>query len=375
MSFDLEVYGELSLSPSQIAEVISSTDGLAAEWDAEHSHIVALVQEESGRYCLTLDGPFVIEEEDIPAGWRSVLAGATALYEIHADAGNADAVHSALAFARNLATRVSGRIIDPQNEAPPDDLPPPRAADATQFLHLHWYRSRDGRTDLAAIFLRAARDVLPLAVPTRFGPHEPLQGKFPRDADAEFDRVYADECAFDRLWLTGKKPSIGGYLGGWASPKENWPVDLMMTFEYEGLKAAGAVDAVKQFFIAVARGIGSFSAYVELNDAAYSTSAPLRTLGKWAGLSDKPQWLTWYSDEYATIVHPFLTGGVSRTFPEGLLHQWTEAPATAEQIQPLLVRDPWAPPELFPLRSPSSRRDLLRAADTMPPSLRVPDTA
>lgn len=371
MSFDLEVYGKHSLSANEMAEVIASTDGLVAEWDDERTVIVG-VHEDSTQLRVTIDGPFAIDEDDLPEGWRGVLSGATALYEIHADVCDDGDVRSAFVFARALAARVEGRIIDPQNAEPPAQAPPSRGASPgeKQFLHLHWYCMRNSDTELATTYLRAAREFLPLAVPTRFGTHQPFQGRFPRDDDAAFGRMYADECALDRLWLTGKKPSIGGYIDSWASPEENWPVDLLVTFEFEGLVGTGAIEAVKEFFIEVARKVGSFSAYAELNDAAYATSAPLRTLGEWSGLSDNPQWLTWYSEEYATLVHPYLTGGVARSFPEGFLHQWTGSPATAQQIEPLLSRDPWAPIDFFPLRSSSSRRRLLRAAKTMPSSLR-----
>lgn len=372
VSLDLEVYGEHSLSPHQIAEVVSSVGGLVVEWDAAGTSIAAVRHAESKRHYLTLDGPFGIEEEDIPEGWRAVLSGATVLYQIHADVGEED-VRSAFAFVRMLAARVAGRVLDPQNDEPPETpfAPPAKPSDG-QYLHLHWFRPGGiGGGDVAAIYLEVARELMPLAVPTRFGNHEPFQGKFPRDDDASFDRMYRTECAIDRMHLVGATPPLWGYIDSWASPNPKWPVDLMVTFDFGELEKTGAVSEITDFFVEVARRIGSFSAYVELNAAAYATAAPLRSLGKWAGLPDEPHWLTWYSEEYAALVHPYLTGGVSRSFPEGLLHRWSEAPTTAGQIRPSLTRTPWIPEELMPLRSPSSRRRLLRAADEMPESVRV----
>lgn len=371
MSFDLEVYGEHSLSPDQIAEVVLSVGGLVAEWDAEGTSIAVVRHANSERGCLTLDGPFDIEEEDVPEGWRTALSGATVLYQIHADVGDDD-VRCALAFSRMLASRVAGRVLDPQN----DGTPEPRSASPVkpgdgQFLHLHWFRPGGIGEDMAAIYLEVARELMPLAVPTRFGPHEPFQGKLPRDDDAAFDRMYRTECAGDRMWFAGKKPSLGGYIDSWGSQHPKWPVDLMLTYDFGELERVGVLDQITAFFVEIARRIESFSAYVELNHAAYATAAPLRSLGKWAGLPDKPQWLTWYSEEYAALVHPYLIGGVARPYPEGVLHQWSERPVTAEQIRPLLTRDPWLPEALLPVRSPSSRRRLLRAADDMPEFLRV----
>lgn len=370
MSFDLEVYGEHSLSSDQIAEVVLSVGGLVAEQDATGASITAVRHADSERHCLTLDGPFGIDDGDTPERWQTALSGATVLYQIHADVGEDD-VRCALAFSRMLASRVAGRVLDPQNdEAPgPRSAPPAKSADG-QFLHLHWFRPGGIGEDVAALYLEVARELMPLAVPARFGPHEPFQGKLPRDDDAAFDRMYRTACAIDSMYFVGTAPSLGGYIDSWGSPNPKWPVDLMVTFDFSGLERAGAVSEITDFFVEVARRIGSFSAYVELNDAAYATAAPLRSLGAWAGLPDEPQWLTWYSQEYAALVHPYLTGGVSRSFPEGLLHQWSEAPMTAGQIRPLLTRAPWVPDELLPLRSPSSRRRLLRVADEMPESLR-----
>lgn len=123
MSFDLEVYGEHSLSPDQIAEVVLSVGGLVAEWDAERTSVTAVRHADSERHCLTLDGPFDIEEEDIPAGWQAALSGVTVLYQIHAEVGEDDG-WCALAFSRMLASRVAGRVLDPQN----DETPGPRSA-------------------------------------------------------------------------------------------------------------------------------------------------------------------------------------------------------------------------------------------------------
>lgn len=371
VSFDLEVYGERSLSPDQIAEVVVSVGGLVAHWDAEGASIAAVRHADSDRHCLTLDGPFDVEGEDVPEGWQTALSGVTVLYQIHADVGEEN-VRCALAFSRMFASRVAGRVLDPQNDETPRlrSAPPVKPGDG-QFLHLHWFRPGGIGEDAAAIYLEVARELMPLAVPGRFGPHEPFQGSLPRDGDAAFDRMYRRACAGDRMYFVGKEPSLGGYIDSWGAPNPKWPVDLMVTFDFGGLERVGAVSEITGFFVEVARRIGSFSAYVELNDAAYATAAPLQSLGRWAGLPDEPQWLTWYSAEYAALVHPYLTGGVARSFPEGLLHQWSDAPTTAEQLRPSLTRVPWVPEALLPLRSPFSRRRLLRAADEMPESLRT----
>lgn len=75
MSFDLEVYGEHSLSSDQIAEVVLSVGGLVAEWDAEGTSVTAVHHADSERHCLTLDGPFDIEEEDNSGGMADAPPG------------------------------------------------------------------------------------------------------------------------------------------------------------------------------------------------------------------------------------------------------------------------------------------------------------
>jgi hypothetical protein len=222
MSFDLEVYGEHSLSPDQVAEVVMSVDGLVAEWDAEGTSITA-VRHASERHCLTLDGPFDIEDEDIPEGWQTALSGVTVLYQIHAEVGGDD-VRYALAFSRILASRVAGRVLDPQNDETPGprSAPPVKSADG-QFLHLHWFRPGGIGEDVAALYLEVARELMPLAVPARFGPHEPFQGKLPRDDDAAFDRMYRTACAVDSMYFVGTAPSLGDTSTAGARRTRNGP--------------------------------------------------------------------------------------------------------------------------------------------------------
>ena len=132
MSYDLEVYGKVSLTARELAKVVSSVRGLKATVDRRSQTISSIMRKRTREMAFEFDGPDLVDPEDIPEEWTEV-ADATVLYSIHvsydvqADAGFSFSVDEtklsvATAFAARLAERVDGTVIDPQTYEPAEEL-------------------------------------------------------------------------------------------------------------------------------------------------------------------------------------------------------------------------------------------------------------
>lgn len=385
MSYDVDVYGKVSLTARDLAKVVSTVRGLKAEVDRRSRTISSIVHKRTGETAFELDGPAQLEPEDIPEGWTEVL-GATVLYSIHVSydvrtgAGGFSAtveepnLTAATAFAARLAERVDGTVIDLQTYEPsvPAAVPEPESP-KTRFLHLQWHRLRDDSKDLAEIYLRTAREYFPLAVPPRFGTYEPLQGKFPRDDDSAFASMYREKCQIGSLLLFGK-PIESGSIGDWTNDLWKRTQSVQLTYDLDRLRKLKALEDIEPFFIALAERAGCFFAFAEVNTSRYGDSLPfmdVKLREPWSGLPTAPQWLTWFGPEYAELVAPHLDAARMTANSRGTLHRWTEHPAEADELR-RLSGEPWISSEFRGAVDPDQEGRCSRAAVVMPASLRYP---
>ncbi len=109
--------------------------------------------------------------------------------------------------------------------------------------------------------------------------------------------------------------------------------DDLDRFRARPLGGVGRARRSRGFLVDVARRVGSFFAFAELNDTRFATARPRGFDGAWGGLPVDPQWATWYDAEYSTLVRPRLRGGEIQEFPEGLMHRWSTTPARADAIR------------------------------------------
>ncbi|MFJ2503773.1 hypothetical protein [Microbacterium sp. NPDC087592] len=393
MSYDLEVYGKVSLTAKELAKVVSSVRGLRATVDRRAQTISSIVHKRTREMAFELDGPDELDPEDIPEEWTEV-ADATVLYSIHvsydvqSNAGGFSFsaeepnLAAATAFAARLAERVDGTVIDPQTYEPPEREPEPAPEPDPEpepprprFLHLRWYRLLDDANDkdLAEIYLRTARDFFKPGVPSRFGTYEPFQGRFPRDDDARFDEMYREDCFIGDLILAGK-PIEHGTIDGWTNDLRQRTQSVRLKFELDRLVKLKALDAIEPFFVALAERTGSFFAFAEVNTSRYGTALPpmgVKLDDPWSGLPTDPQWLTWFGPEYAELVAPHLDPARVTATPLGTLHRWTQHPAEADELR-TLSGDPWIPAGFRGVFDPAVDERCGKAAAIMPTSLRYP---
>lgn len=387
MSYDLDVYGKVSLNARELKKVVSTVPGLKATVDRRSRTISSIVHKRTGKTAFELDGPDQLEPEDIPVGWTEVV-GATVLYSIHVsydvqsgpDGFSASVeepnLMAATAFAARLAERVDGTVIDLQTYEPPEFaavLVQAAEPERKRYLHLEWYRLRDDTKDLAEIYLRTAREYFKPGVPSRFGTYEPFQGRFPRDDDSLFDSMYRESCYVGNLILGGV-PIDYGSITGWTNDLRSRTQSVSLKFELDRLVKLKAVDAIEPFLVAFAERAGCFFAFAEVSVRAYSTAQPwmdVKLDDPWSGLPMAPQWMTWFGPDYAELVASHLDPARTTANTRGMLHRWTEHPAEAHELV-RLSGDPWIPAEFRGVLNPDLDGRCSKAATVMPSSLRYP---
>lgn len=377
MSYDLHIFGRVSLPSAQLAAVVAQVDGLKSEIDHRSGTVTALVKRRPGLWAsreqvFTVDGPFTLDDEDI-AG-RGLAAGVAVMYSVAVDGGRSEHLSLALSFAELLARRLDGYVVDPQmTETPPASartLSLPEPATRKLWMHFSWFRLRDGRADLAGDYLRAARRSFGLGVPVRFGSYEPLQGRFPRDPDERFTETYEKECDATPLYFVNKSISEGS-IAGWSRDGRMRYQSAQLSVSFEAVQKASLVAASRDFFVDLAQRSQSFFGFVELNDSKDTDAAVGHFEGGWGGLPAEPQWMTWYGSEYAEMLRPYLDeGGTVEQLEAGMLHRWTEHPCEAKDIHARLGGRSWLNPDFF---AATEGRTVRASATRMPPSLRPPE--
>lgn len=341
MSYDLDVYARIELSPREMREFALADQQLILDTSAALGPaVLPLLYADSGRYAFVVSGAYRIEPEDLPVGYEVDLAQARASYRIVVERAGADDVAMARTFAERLAARVEGSVVDPQimqAGEKKEDLPL-----RSRFLHAEWYFS-EGNSDLAAIYLETARAFFDQVAPVRFGTHDPLSGGLPKDGDDGFDRYFRDECSASRLIIKGKSPLIRGTLSEWSDPL--WP-SVRLRLELVDSRPADLI-GLEAFFVELAKRTASFFACVEVNQSEFVSAVPQISTGEWPGLPRVPQWLTWFSPGYGELVRPHLKPERTVAYPEGILHRWALHPVDAEEIARISGRRSWLPEKLM----------------------------
>ena len=371
MSYDIEVHGRVALSPPQMLD-LGSAHGLTVDGDYRTAAptVLSLQSSTNGTYAFTLSGPYAIDADDLPTGRRVDLANATQLYRIVVESGGTSP-GDAVSFARHLADRVVGRVVDPQTRDRPRQATGAGAEKQSgvsdRYLHIEWYFHSDGESiSLPRLYVSAARESLSQALPTRFGTHHPYSGRLSQEEDGGLTAFYREECALNRLIFKGSGPLLDGHFPEWS---RNVRQSISLTFDFASPDTLPPSE-IERFFVAVARQTGSFFGCAEVNEHRILTSVPSSASGRWPGLPRVPQWLTWFSPEYADLVDPYLTPRGRRSFAEGVVHRWTDTPSSADEILPLLSRRRWAPEKLLAQqRDPDRPRIATSEARVMPVSL------
>lgn len=296
-----------------------------------------------GSWGLTVDGPLVVEPEDVPVEVAARVLGASVVYLVNVDAAAAVPVW---AWVKRVARAHRGGVWDPQTEeawsaAGLRKVPrPPRQEDVDVVTVRWWLRARDTETALVA-FLDQAAKFLPEALPRRYGVTWPLQYTFASDAPNAFLGVVRAEDG--SVNFTTSQPFFEGSV----------LADPTLPFGYLQLRARrhpvdepGWRRLVKQLFVEVAQRSPVVYANAVVSSGWRWSGAGLLLTGRstahapvnfhhWSGLHPSAPWWGWYGPEYADVLAPYLPG--AERFGDALFLEAAELPAPSTGLPPTLI--------------------------------------
>ncbi|SEF10734.1 hypothetical protein SAMN04489740_4025 [Arthrobacter alpinus] len=351
-----------------------------------------LLRGKKAAYCSTLEGPYDVEADDIPDEVTASVLGVGTTYSILVEGSDPVAIPHAVRFAKRLAKAGQGVVMDLQT----DELWPktstrraakPEKDTIVDLVDVRWYHLMDEvPDDFPQRYLDLARQILPEAVPTRFGSFEPLQGNLARDGDSAFTAAFAGEYG-NSLFARGTFPvsstSFSGVFGGNTNQDDYFRQGDVQTVSLNihrtVLEEPAWRKAFERFIVAVSTELRSFYTTVEVDPGWHWNGRSLWTYashptryhqktntGRWQGLTTHPTWMSWFSPLYANLVRPHLQGTIQE-YPEGLLHSFGDGPLDSPEI---IERWPdatqWLPAELTAVADPSGKEQF---ADFMPERL------
>lgn len=384
MSYDLAIYGRRAASPDELRDLITQGSGLRI--DNVTDRTLTVVRGARQRYSFTIAGPDYVEIEDIPEVVATALLRAKFLYSVVVEGSTATEIVHATRFARRLAEALDGAVLDQQTDglwsrSQSKKVQKPGREERVATLSVAWYCLREQlRPDAAAIFIRAAQQVLPEALPCRFGEYEPFQGKL-ADAGPE-GFIDAWNAATSTLFISGSGPCIGGDLSAGANAQfqdPHWSMSL--DFLADPMRTSGWRETLCALFVKLADELPAFYASAEItpghvwsgrslwvdSETVFPIS-PVRSREGWTGLPPRATWLTWLGEPF-TVYYPLLPTERTTQTVRGALYEAAEEPGEPDSLVPL---SKWLPADLFASLAPNPLRQqpvpLVRAT-TVPSGL------
>lgn len=305
------------------------------------------------------DGPHAIDPDDLDEPLAAAVLAPRWLVEISVPAGAPKKeAREATAAAREIAERFEGAIYDPQVGAvvwprgKQARFQAPAAEQRIRLVQLEWFLPvAAGETPGAARALLATlRRRLAEAMPRRFGPFEPLEGRLDRDGDEAFAGAWARAAAVEHgetLFWKAASPCFGG-AASFPDRRERFrPAGagraVRLSTSLDGRALHGDPrwrEAAVDLFVALARRLEAFYAagYVERRVIARrgavwydgeSESVGLQRSRWWLGCPRVPTWLAWFGGPLAARLGS-LPG--ARPLPGGLLFRAGNEPLDRDEL-------------------------------------------
>lgn len=361
MSYDLEI--ALSRKPTfeNIAEFVSSQKGIEASGRLEGGKgnvIVRRTGKVKASPGFTVDGPFQIEEEDLPDELMAFVLAPRWLIQVSVPAASNDKdLSTALALGRALAKVCDGAVYDPQEDkvvfpkGTPKRYKAPAEEQRIRLVNCEWYLP-PARFEVttASELLRLIRRLCPEAAPTRFGQYEPLQHRIEKGNDQPFLDSWKEAAAVDigdSFFWKAKSPCYGGsvFFPDWRN--EDRPkgvarrINLSMDFDGRALHGDSRwTETVIALFLELSRKLQAYYAatYVQREVIAKrgiwldgrSEDISLPGGQWWTGLPPIPTWLSWFGKPYHSLVKG-VSGGFQE-YPEGLFLRLGSEPMDRDQL-------------------------------------------
>jgi len=326
VSLDLQVYGSQSLEPDSVPDAVATIEGTRAVTGGRSGPAGYVIERRlrgQFEYLASLDGPFAVESEDLPSAVVANAIGTKTSYHLSVPAGSKAGFDTAQRVARSLAAACSGVVYDPQLDAVTWPRSRQRLFDAPKatridVVEFSWYvRRSDAPVDLASVLLGRMEQLLPEAIPRRFGGFEPLQHTYETEGADGFIRCWRDEPSM--FWKGSAKPCFEGSVAGlgqdagWAGVEH--PVGTIhMTIDGRAFDEEPWQRVLVDFFVAVSAASGALAAVAEVarnlrlsrgslshGPEAESTWG-LVVRNEWMGLPVEQPWLLWLNPAYGQFL-------------------------------------------------------------------------
>lgn len=272
MSYDLTVYCPGDPTIDQVLLLVGNTRGLHADPENSNDQGVLVLRGVKRGYSFTVDGPFSVEVEDVPEEVTAVLPEATTMFQVLVEGSQEAEIPHGMRFARILAKACHGVALDEQTaevwpqprtvKAPARTEPKPERRD----VWISWLiLEEDLPTDFLQGYLRIAREVLPEAVPVRFGKYEPLQFRFDSSGEEGFiDEFYNDDSNGWDIYYENPLPVTYGKFEAPQLSAGNPFTRITLVVDGHALADSALRSALRRFFLAVATELGALYASAEV---------------------------------------------------------------------------------------------------------------
>lgn len=334
MSYDIRVFGRQRVELS--AEFVAGSPGLAL--GARSNDSVQVLRGQWAAYSFTVDGPLEVEPEDVPSEVLTHVLEPRFQWNVLVEGSSAAEVPHARKFAKRLAVAVEGMAVDEQTgellaKVGTRAMSAPAKGTRIRVLELSWYDLAESvPTDPVDDWLEVCGQLLPEAMPRRFGDYEPLQHRLDRDGPALLRQLAR---AGDVSFKAGKPCLEGSFTRSRGGSVWVTQVDV----HESAVRDADWQAAVRRMFLAYAERRAAFLAVGEIvrrvgwngrstwyDERTERTVALSRANNPWVGLPPYPVWWTWYGEPYRELVEPNLDPAQTTVRPGGLFHQASPEP-------------------------------------------------
>jgi hypothetical protein len=328
VSYDLTIATHLKPAKEQIEAWAASKEFVVIA-EATDSLTVEKASGKGERFVCQVDGPHAAEPDDFDDELAAACLAPRWMMQISVPYSVPKVnIRHARSLARVLAGQNQGAAFDPQEDGliwprgSPKRVPARPKEERTKVITLEWFFSPTAWQRAPERWLHAVQRLCPEAVPTRYGPWEPLQHRFDPNNPDEFVRFMLDNELGDAFWFSSR-PSFGGSYFAPHADKYARPEDgpfrigsLQTSFDGRVLEADRRwLETVVSLFVTVAAETRAFFAAAQVGrgwivtsnnrlyaDASTEPGGHFLRGRLWQGLPPQPTWLTWYGDPYRPLV-------------------------------------------------------------------------
>ncbi|MCD4849479.1 hypothetical protein LN996_01500 [Arthrobacter sp. AK01] len=215
---------------------------------------------------------------------------------------------------------------------------------------MSWFLLQDDLpADYLEGYLRIARELLPEAVPVRFGKYEPLQFRFDSSGEKGFiDEYYNDESNGWDIYYKNPPPvrygSIEAAERAWGIPFTR----ITLVVDGHALAESALRSALRRYFLAVTTELGAVYASAEMVRGQDMQRRPFFRLppDQWVGFPPYPLWWVWAGPRLVPEIGQFL-GPEASEHAGGLFRAFSDQPLDRCELAEKLGAQnlPWVPAE------------------------------